>query len=147
MKTYGATKKQKILVVGNEPAVVISLRTMLTVRAQHVLVTDNAEVAIHLAQTTQSEIALALVDVCTVDMEPRALAERLRAEQPGLKVLFFSSLVDGEVIRLGIVDSEGGLLRKEGVVKAIEEALGIAAKPMHRPRALAAGASFDYSPV
>jgi two-component system, cell cycle sensor histidine kinase and response regulator CckA len=147
MKAFGATKRQKILIVGSEPAVLVSLRTLLTVRALHVLATDQPEVAIHLAETTHAEIALALIDVCTVNMEPRELAERLRAERPGLKTLFFSSLVDGEVIRLGIVDPDGGVLRKDGVVKAIEEALAEPVKPAHRPRTLAAGAAFHYSMV
>ena len=147
MKTYGAPKKQKVLVVGSQPAVLISLRTMLTVSALHVLATDEPQVAIHLAQTLNSEISLALIDVCTINMEPRALADSLRAERPGLKVLFFSSLVDGEVIRLGIVDPEGGVLRKEGVVKAIEEALRGKPEPAKRPRTMTAGASFHYSMV
>ena len=49
---------------------------------------------------------------------PRLLAERLRAIQPEIAILFFSSLADGDVIRLGILDSERGVLRQEGVVNA-----------------------------
>jgi DNA-binding NarL/FixJ family response regulator len=147
MRVYGAKKRQKILVVGTEPAVLVSLRTMLTVSALHVLATDDPQVAIHLAQTTHAEIPLALIDVCTVQMEPRALAESLRAELPGLKVLFFSSMVDGEVIRLGIVDSDGGVLRQEGVVKAIQEALRGKHEPAQKPRTMTAGASFHYSMI
>ena len=140
MKTIGANKRQKLLVIGNEPAVLISLRTMLTVKALHVLATDQPHVAIRLAQTVHAHIPVALIDVCTVQMDPHALADSLRAERPGIKILFFSSLVDGEVIRLGIVDPEGGVLRKEGVVKAIEEALREKRKPAERPRTMSAGA-------
>jgi response regulator RpfG family c-di-GMP phosphodiesterase len=142
MKTYnGAVKKQKILVVGSEPAVIISLRTLLTVSALHVLATDEPEVAIRLAQTTHAEIRLALIDVCTLKMDPRTLAERLRAERPGMRTLFFSSLVDGEVIRLGVIDPEGGVLRKEGVVQAIEDAMH---GTVDKPRTMTAGGSFQY---
>jgi response regulator RpfG family c-di-GMP phosphodiesterase len=137
-------RKQKILIVGSQPAVLISMRTLLTVRALHVLATDEPDVAIRLAQTTHAEIALALVDVCTINMDPRALAARLRAERPAMKVLYFSSLVDGEVIRLGIVD-DGGVLRKEGVVQAIENALVETQELEKRPQTLSAGVGFHYS--
>lgn len=145
MKTDSALKRLKVLVVGSEPAIVISLRTMLAVRSVNVLTADSPDVAIHLAQTTNTDIPLALIDVCTIDMEPRALAERLRAERPGLKILFFSSLVDGEVIRLGIIDPEDGALKREGVIQAIENALCDIAQPVMK--SLAAGSSFLYSMV
>jgi response regulator RpfG family c-di-GMP phosphodiesterase len=139
-------RKQKILIVGSQPAVLISMRTLLTVRALHVLATDEPDVAIRLAQTTHAEIALALIDVCTINMEPRALADRLRVERPGLKVLYFSSLVDGEVIRLGIVD-DGGVLRKEGVVHAIEDALQGTPEQEKRQQTFSAGASSILSSI
>src|SRR5690242_14432568 len=120
MKLRGAAKEQKLLVIGTHPAVLISLRTMLNLGRVHVLATDKPEVAIRLVETSQSEVGMALIDVCTIDMEPRILAAGLRAVQPEIKILFFSSLVDGEVIRLGIVDGRGGVLRQEGVVKAME---------------------------
>jgi response regulator RpfG family c-di-GMP phosphodiesterase len=147
MRTYGANKRRKILVVGNQPAVLISLRTMLSVSALHVLATDEPKVAIRLAQSTHAEITLALIDVCTINMEPRLLAEKLRNERPGLKVLFFSSLVDGEVIRLGIVDPDGGVLRKDGVVKAVHDALQEKAERTQRPLTMTAGSFFHYSMV
>jgi hypothetical protein len=58
-------------------------------------------------------------------------------------------MVDGEVIRLGIIDPEGGVLCKEGVVGAIEDALaqpGRPAKPgrKQRLRTMTAGRSLDY---
>src|SRR5258707_4370817 len=107
MKSPGANKQQKLLVIGTQPAVLISLRTMLTLDRVHVLATDEPELAIRLVQTAHSKIRLALIDVCTIAAEPRVFAERLRAVRPEVKILFFSSLVDGEVIRLGIIDAEG----------------------------------------
>jgi len=123
MKLSGANKQQKLLVIGTQPAVLISLRTMLNLGRVHVLATDEPELAIRLVQTVHSKIGLALIDVCSIDEAPRVLAERLRAVRPEIKILFFSSLVDGEVIRLGIIDPAGGVLRKEGIVRAIEDAL------------------------
>ena len=122
---------------------------MLNLGRVHVLTTDEPEVAIRLVEAGQSEVGLALIDVCTIDMEPRMLADRLRAVQPEIKILFFSSLVDGEVIRLGIVDGPGGVLRQEGVVKAIEAALEETDRPAKPERkqvlkTLTAGSSFDY---
>ena len=80
MRVCSANKKQKILVVGNQPAVLISLRTMLSVRALHVIATDEPRVAIRLAQSMHAEIGLALIDVCTLAMKPRELADELRAQ-------------------------------------------------------------------
>src|SRR5438128_8361646 len=117
MRLCGAVK-QKLLVIGTQPAVLISLRTMLKLGSVHVLATDEPEVAIRLVETSHSEVGLALIDVCSVEMEPRMLAERLRAVRPEIKILYFSSLVDREVIRLGIIDHSSGSLRKEGVVRA-----------------------------
>jgi DNA-binding NtrC family response regulator len=124
MSTRAITKRRpKILVVGNEPAIVVSLRTMLTLSKHHVIVTDEPASAVKLTKTIHSDIRLALIDVCATDVEPRLLAERLRSVQPEIKILFFSSLVDGEVIRLGIVDPARAVLREDGVVAAIQEAL------------------------
>jgi len=143
MKVYGANKTHKILVVGDQPAVLISLRTMLSMRSIYVIATDEPEAAIRLAQTVHADIVLAMVDVCTIKMDPRELADRLRAERPGLKVLFFSSLVDGVVIRLEIVDPDGGVLHQEGVIKAIEEALSYKL-PMQQPMTMSAGGAFNF---
>jgi len=134
MRTIGAQKQQKLLVIGTQPAVVVLLRTMLSVGKVHVLATDEPEAAIRLVDSARGQISLALIDVCTVEMEPRRLAERLRAVQPEIAILFFSSLADGEVIRLGILDSERGILRQEGVVKAIEDALQTTQPPVKPER-------------
>ena len=143
MKTNGASKQQKLLVIGSEPAVLISLRTILNIGRLHVLTTDEPEAAVRLMEDPEAEIGLALIDVCTLQVEPRILAARLRAVRPEIKILFFSSLVDGEVIRLGIIDPEGGVLREEGVVRAVDEAL---AKPKRKKRlkTMTAGMLFPY---
>ena len=143
MKTNGASKQQKLLVIGSEPAVLISLRTILNIGRLHVLTTDEPEAAVRLMEDPEAEIGLALIDVCALQVEPRILAARLRAVRPEIKILFFSSLVDGEVIRLGIIDPEGGVLREEGVVRAVDEAL---AEPKRKKRlkTMTAGRLFPY---
>jgi len=149
MKKIGASKQQKLLVVGKEPAVLISLRTILNIGRLHVLTTDEPEAAVRLTEDPEAEIGLALIDVCTVEVEPRILAARLRKVRPEIKILFFSSLVDGKVIRLGIIDPDGGVLRKEGVVRAVEDALREPAstpKPERKKRlkTMTAGRLFPY---
>jgi len=148
MKTSGAIKQQKLLVIGNEPAVLVSLRTILNIGRLHVLTTDQPEAAVRLMEDPEAEIGLALIDVCTVEVEPRILAARLRSIRPEIKILFFSSLLDGEVIRLGIVDPEGGVLRQEGVVRAVEEALckpaSTAPERKKRLKTMTAGRLFHY---
>ena len=58
-------------------------------------------------------------------------------------MLFFSSLVDGVVIRLGIVDPDGGVLRQEGVIKAIEQAIYFRL-PAEQPMTMSAGGAFNF---
>jgi len=148
VKNTGSHKQQKLLVIGTQPALVVLLRTMLSVGKVHVLATDEPEAAIRLVDSARGQIALALIDVCTVETEPRMIADSLRAIQPGIAILFFSSLVDGEVIRLGIIDSERGVLRQEGVLRAIEDALQTTEPPVKpqrkkRLKTLTAGKLFD----
>jgi response regulator RpfG family c-di-GMP phosphodiesterase len=148
MRTSSAHKQQKLLVIGTQPAAVVLLKTMLSVGKVHVLATDEPEAAIRLVDSARGQIGLALVDVSTIEVEPRLLAERLKAIQPEIAILFFSSLADGEVIRLGILDSERGILRQEGVVNAIENALRAPAAPVKPERekplkTLTAGKLFD----
>ena len=125
METHGTGKENpKVLVIGNHPAVIVSLRTMMSFRKLDVVATSEPEVALQAVQAPGAEISLAMVDVRTIAMDPQVLAERLRAADPNLKILYFSSLVDGEVIRMGIIDPARNVLRSEGVIAAIEEALG-----------------------
>lgn len=139
MGSSGTNKRQrKILVVGNDPDIVLSLRTMLTFAEHDVLTTHAAEVAIPLARTTHYNIGLALIDVGTAGLEPQVLAERLRSARPGIKTLFYSGLIDRGVIRLGIVDPASGALRKDGVMAAIQEALGVRAAPNETPKTMTA---------
>ena len=120
-------EKPKVLVIGNHPAVVVSLRTLLSIRNLHVVATNEPEVALQTVEAPGAEIRLVLVDVNTVAMDPQALGARLCEINPNLKILYFSSLVDGEVIRLGIIDPARNVLRLDGVIAAIEEALAPAA--------------------
>ena len=117
------TENPKVLVIGNHPAVIVSLRTMLSFQRLHVVAASEPELALQAMHATGAEISLAMVDVRTVAMDPRTLAAHLRAIQPDLRILYFSSLVDGEVIRLGIIDPARNVLRSDGVIAAIEEAL------------------------
>ncbi len=135
----------KVLVVGNHPAVNVSLRTMLSFNQLHVVATDDPEIAISLARNTNGNFALVLLDVSIPDIDPEDLADRLRSIQPDTMVLFFSSLIDGEVIRLGIIDPVRNVLRKEGVMAAIQNALQVAEHPRVAMKTLTAGGSLAAS--
>ena len=131
--------QQRILVVGNHPAVNVSLRTMLSFSQLHVVATDDPEIGVSLARNTRGKFALVLLDVSLLEVDPEDLAGRFRAIQPDVVILFFSSLIDGEVIRLGIIDPVRNVVRKDGVVAAIEEALHTAAYPAVALKTLTAG--------
>src|SRR5579872_5195125 len=99
MVTRQMNRQSRILVVGNSPAVNVSLRTMLSFSELHVVATDDADVALSLARNTTGKYALLLLDVSLREIDPQDLASRFRAIQPDIVILFFSRLIDGVVIR------------------------------------------------
>ena len=75
-----------ILVVGDEPTVLDTVRDGLTAHGYQVLKASGGEEALQVAQTHPGAIALALVDVVMPTMGGPEVAQRLHVVRPDLKI-------------------------------------------------------------
>ncbi len=114
---------ETILLVEDEEAVRRLAQTILRARGYQVLVADTAEAALELSRDHPEWIHLLLTDVVLPGMNGHRLAEVLRAERPGLGVLFTSGYFDA---REGGEEDEP-LLRKpfttDGLIEMVRAAL------------------------
>jgi two-component system, cell cycle sensor histidine kinase and response regulator CckA len=83
-----------ILVVDDEPAVRRIARLVLEKAGHCVLEAEDGQAALDLLRTYGGPLDLILCDVVMPNMSGIEFAERLKAEQPGMKVLLISGMVD-----------------------------------------------------
>jgi DNA-binding NtrC family response regulator len=86
---------QTILVVEDEEQIRTILVTVLGRRGYQVLAASTPSAALELFQTHGGAIDLMISDVIMPEMNGPALAERLLAERPDMRVLFISGFTDG----------------------------------------------------
>jgi PAS domain S-box-containing protein len=97
---------ETILLVEDEPSVRKVTAHILAGLGYTLLEAADGEDALFVASENRS-IDLLLTDVVMPQMNGRVLADRMRAERPGLKVLFFSGYSDEETIHP--LDSNSGV--------------------------------------
>ena len=136
--------KKTILVIDDHPSVLIVLKAMLEGGLCNVLLANDAESALRLAQTNDLAIDLILTDITMPDSSGRELADRIFAMRPGVKVLFMSAFVDSEVVRIKLLERVGGLLpepfTKDGLVECIREKLAVSLGRSTNAKTMNAGA-------
>jgi CheY-like chemotaxis protein len=103
---------ETILLVEDEPEVRKLARGMLCAMGYKVVEAAGGPEAIRLWREARPAVDLLVTDVIMPQMGGPQLAEKLTAEQPGLKVLYISGYTDDVVARHGILGSEGALLQK-----------------------------------
>ncbi|MDX6439902.1 MAG: two-component system, cell cycle sensor histidine kinase and response regulator CckA [Gaiellaceae bacterium] len=86
---------KRVLVVEDEEVVRRLVRQVLEGEGYEVLVAQDGEAAIEIAG--RSTIDLLLTDLTMPNVGGRELAERLRAEQPGLRIVYMSGYVEDEL--------------------------------------------------
>ena len=90
-----------LLVEDEEP--VRKITTLLLERLGHrVLKAENGQDALRLFEATREKIDLLMTDVVMPDLGGLEVAEALRAQDPGLRVLFHSGYTDDTVVRWGM---------------------------------------------
>jgi CheY-like chemotaxis protein len=97
---------ETILVVEDEPAVRSIARESLRVRGYTVLEASDGAAALRLAAGIGGGrgIDLLLTDVVMPGLSGRALAERMVAERPGLRVLYMSGYTDDAIGLHGVLE-------------------------------------------
>ncbi len=103
------------------------LQTILTAHGYGVVTADGGWSAIHAFENASQPIDLLLTDVVMPDLSGPVLAEKLRALQPDLDVLFISGFHDSELVQRFASMRGFGLVPKpftpEALLRAIEACL------------------------
>ena len=108
-----------ILAVDDDRSILGLLDTTLSAAGYRVLLADGGRRAIELYESTQAPIHLLLTDVIMPDLTGPVLAERLRAHQPDLQVLFISGFHDADLVQRFVTAKGFTLLPKPFTVDAL----------------------------
>jgi two-component system, cell cycle sensor histidine kinase and response regulator CckA len=103
---------ETILLVEDERAVRMVTRLTLEALGYQVMEAENGVEAIAVARAHSKEIDLVLTDVVMPEMNGRQMVEVLRAERPGVRVLYMSGYTDDAVVRHGVLSAEEAFLQK-----------------------------------
>ena len=118
---------ETVLVVEDADALRKLSVTLLEEHGYQVLSAANGAAALELAQQDNRSIDLLLTDVIMPGLGGHALARRMEALRPGLKVLYMSGHTDSSIAQHGVLEEGISLLHKpfaeEELVRKIREVL------------------------
>ena len=108
----GAPAARRILLVEDEPSVRRHLQRALEGEGYRVRAVADAAHALALAERPGEGIDLLVTDVVMPGMSGPALAARLAAQRPGLRILYVSGYVEDVLAPRGVVASGAAFLEK-----------------------------------
>jgi PAS domain S-box-containing protein len=111
--------QEKILVVEDERMNLEVTVMLLETLGYEVLSTSSPGEALRMLAAAGPELRLLLTDIIMPEMNGRELAERARAEHPGLKCLFMSGYTDDIMAQHGVLSGEVKLLEKPFTLEAL----------------------------
>ena len=121
-----------ILAVDDDPAVLGFLDHVLRSAGYRVLLADGGWRALETYDNSPEPVNLLLTDVIMPDLTGPVVAERLRAKQPDLQVLFISGYHDADLVQRFVRKRGFTLLPKpftvEGLLRGVEESLSATRK-------------------
>ena len=116
-----------ILVVDDDPAVLVLIQNMLMAADYRVLLAAERADAVRLIQQKHVHIDLALLDVRVPGVSGSELGDEILSIRPDIRVLWMSGFVDEEFIRIKLHDRYAGFLTKplhcDGLLRAVEQAI------------------------
>ena len=103
---------ETVLLVEDEPLVREIARSALTDQGYQVLEAEHGEQALALARAHQVPIALVLTDVVMPKLGGRELVQSVRADRPGIRVLYMSGYAASTLDEQDVVEPGTAFLRK-----------------------------------
>jgi CheY-like chemotaxis protein len=110
---------ETILLVEDEPTILIMATTMLERMGYTVLAANTPSEANCLARDFASQIHLLMTDVIMPEMNGRALAEQLLERQPGMKCLFMSGYTANVISQHGVLNDGVYFIQKPFAIKEL----------------------------
>ena len=110
---------ETLLLVEDEAAVRASVRRLLEWHGYTVLEARNGEDALRVYEANESGIDLVLTDLIMPEMGGHELVERLRAHNPGLRVLFMSGYTERAFTSNGAMPPGTGFVEKPFTVETL----------------------------
>ena len=110
---------ETILVVEDEDVVRQFIRQTLQNQGYDILEAHNGEEALSIFASLEKPIDMLLTDVIMPKMSGKELYERLRVDQPTLKVLYISGYTDNVIAHHGLVDRGVDFLQKPVSITAL----------------------------
>ena len=118
---------ETVLLVEDEAPVRRAVARLLESRGYSVLEVDSAASALEALSQHGDAVHLVLTDLVMPDMDGRALADRMRARRPDIRVLFMSGYTDHPALKGGQLAPTEALLQKpftrDELISAVRRAL------------------------
>jgi two-component system cell cycle sensor histidine kinase/response regulator CckA len=127
MSTDADPNKLTILAVDDDPAVLRLLDQILRSAGYNVVLANSGWRAIEAFEHSAEPVELLLTDVIMPDLTGPVVAERLRAKQPDLRVLFISGYHDADMVQRFVTRKGFALVPKpftmDGLLRGVEQSL------------------------
>jgi len=104
--------RETVLLAEDDPSVRAIVADVLTQKGYRVLRANDGQAALEMARAQAGAIHLLVTDIVMPGMTGRELAEALRAERPGVRVLYMSGYTDDAVVRHGVLEEGVPYLQK-----------------------------------
>lgn len=121
---------ETILLADDEPPILKVARRILESAGYRVLTASDGAKALEVAAAHNGTIDLLLTDMVMPELGGRQVADKLRADRPGLRVLYLSGYTDTAAARQGLMEPGAAFLQKpfssDSLVRRVREVLDVA---------------------